>query len=58
MCLPLDGQLEDLRGVLIELESYSVAVRYPGVTVSVAMAESALVAAEKVRGILRVILQA
>ena len=41
MCLPLDETFESLRQALIELESYSVAVRYPGVTVSVALAQSA-----------------
>jgi HEPN domain-containing protein len=57
LLLPLDENFESLRQALIELESYAVAVRYPGVTVSVALAQSALAAASKVRDFMHTILQ-
>ena len=57
LLLPLDETFERLRQALIELESYAVAVRYPGVTISVALAQSALAAASKVRDFMRNTLQ-
>ncbi len=57
ICLPLNQTLESLREVLIELESYAVAVRYPGASVSVALAKSALEAVSRVRSFMRSLLQ-
>jgi hypothetical protein len=47
------NKFEGLRDFLLDLENYSVAVRYPGVTVSVEMGRSALEAAAQVREFLR-----
>jgi len=52
-CLPHDANFEDLRDYLLDLENYAVAVRYPGVIVSVEMGKSALEAAAQVRQFLR-----
>jgi len=53
LCLPLDNNLEILRSDLRQLESYSVAVRYPGVNVSTEIAEQALETAKRVRKFIR-----
>jgi len=53
LCLPLDESFEVLRRDLRHVDSYAVAVRYPGVNVSHEMAESALAAAERIRTLLR-----
>lgn len=53
LCLQFDREFENYRGALLDLENYAVAVRYPGVTVSVELAESALEAASQVRAFLR-----
>jgi len=53
LCLPLDNNFEILRSDLRQLESYSVAVRYPGVNVSTEIAEQALETAKRVRKFIR-----
>ena len=53
LCLSLDREFENLRVGLRQLESFSVAVRYPGATVSTQMAEQALVFATQARKFIR-----
>ena len=53
LCISLDKEFENLRGSLRQLESFSVAVRYPGITISVQMAEQALVFATQARKFIR-----
>lgn len=53
LCLPLDAAFERLRQFLVELESYAVAVRYPGIVVSLTSANSAIIAASQVRQFVR-----
>ena len=52
-CISLDKEFENLRDGLRQLENFSVAVRYPGVTVSVQMAEQALIFATQAREFIR-----
>lgn len=49
MCLPLDQGFESLRIDLDRLDGYAVAARYPGVFVTLEMADEALEAAGRVR---------
>ena len=49
MCLPLDPGFESLRVDLDRLDGYAVAARYPGVFVTLEMADEALEAASRVR---------
>ena len=53
LCIPLDKDFENLRTELEQLENYSVAVRYPGVKISVELAEEAFVLATRVRQFVR-----
>ena len=53
LCLALDGDFETLRDDLLHLEGYAVAVRYPGVRISVEIAEQALADAGHVREFVR-----
>lgn len=53
LCIPLDKDFETLHSGLRQLESYSVAVRYPGVNVSVEIAEQAFSQAKRVRKFIR-----
>jgi HEPN domain-containing protein len=49
LSIALDKEFENLRTELEQLENYSVAVRYPGVKISVELAEEAFELAKKVR---------
>jgi HEPN domain-containing protein len=49
MCLPLDQGFESLRVDLDRLDGYAVAARYPGVFMTLEMADEALEAASRVR---------
>lgn len=53
LCLPLDGDFEQLRDHLLQLDNFSVAVRYPGVPVTVEMASRAHQTVGEVRGFMR-----
>ena len=49
LCLAEDKSFETLRQDLAQLENYSVAVRYPGVRISVEIAEEAFEIAKRIR---------
>jgi HEPN domain-containing protein len=49
LCISLDKEFERLKKDLEQLENYSVAVRYPGVRISVEIAEGAFITTKKVR---------
>ena len=53
LCLPLDQEFERIRGALEKLENYSVAVRYPGVRISVEIADEAFALTGKIRALVR-----
>jgi HEPN domain-containing protein len=53
LCAQIDVSFEDREEDLQNLERYAVAVRYPGTTASVEMAEAAFDAAERVRKFIR-----
>jgi HEPN domain-containing protein len=53
LCKTQDQDFEKLRSELEQLENYSVAVRYPGVKISVELAEEAFELATKVRQFVR-----
>jgi len=53
LCLSQNKDFEILRDDLRQLESYSVAVRYPGINVSTEIAEQALETANRVRKFIR-----
>ena len=53
LCLPFDPRFGDLRAMLSELDGYAVATRYPGLTISLEMAISALDSAQRVRQFIR-----
>lgn len=53
LCLPIDQEFEKLRDALMELDSYAVVVRYPGINVSIQLSDSALNAVGQVRNFLR-----
>ena len=57
MCLPLDLDFESLRVDLDRLDGYAVAARYPGVPVTIEMADEALEAAGQVRDFIQIRLQ-
>jgi HEPN domain-containing protein len=49
LCVPVDKDFKKLAGDLSSLESYAVAIRYPGVTTTVELAEDAFKAMERIR---------
>jgi len=53
LCIAIDKEYETLRKELEQLENYSVAVRYPGVKISVELAEEAFELANRVRQFIR-----
>ncbi len=53
LCLLQDQDFEVLRKDLTQLENYSVAVHYPGVNISVEIAEKAFRVVKRVRGFMR-----
>ena len=53
LCLSLDVGFHALKSDLQTLDRYAVIVRYPGITLDVETAESALEAAERVRKFIR-----
>ena len=53
LCISVDDTFEMLRDDLRRLDGYATAVRYPGMTVSNELAESAFAAAERVRAFIR-----
>ena len=53
LCMRVDRSFKNLLGDLDSLESYSVAVRYPGASVSVKNAEKAFKSATRVRKFVR-----
>ncbi len=53
LCVQIDKGFEKLEADLKSLERYAVAIRYPGASASVEVAESAFDAAERVRKFIR-----
>lgn len=53
LCMTIDKSFGDLLGDLDGLESFAVAIRYPGITVSAKAAEQAFIAAKRVRKFIR-----
>lgn len=53
LCVSLDSDFESLRINLRQLESFSVAARYPGMNISVEIAEQAFERASQVRKFVR-----
>ena len=53
LCLSLGAAFEGLRDPLTELDSYAVAVRYPGVNISQELGNSAIKMAVRVREVIR-----
>ncbi|KAF0106853.1 MAG: HEPN domain-containing protein [Anaerolineaceae bacterium] len=53
LCVSLDRDFEGLRGNMRQLESYSVAVRYPGMDVSIEIAERSFQQARQTRQFVR-----
>jgi len=53
LCLSVDTEFESLRQDLDRLDGYAVAARYPGITITLEMAEGALAAASRVRAFIR-----
>ncbi|MDD2923087.1 MAG: HEPN domain-containing protein [Anaerolineales bacterium] len=53
LCAQVDDGFVELETDLTSLERYAVAIRYPGASASVKMAESAFDAAERVRSFVR-----
>jgi HEPN domain-containing protein len=53
LCTSLDKEFEKLKKDLEQLENYSVAVRYPGVKISVKIAEEAFITTKRVRQYVR-----
>jgi HEPN domain-containing protein len=53
LCIQLDDAFQGLLPELRTLEGYAVAVRYPGVSITVEMAQIALASAKKVRAFMR-----
>ena len=49
LCIPIDKDFEKIANDLSSLEGFAVAIRYPGATVSVELAEEAFEAAKRVR---------
>ena len=53
LCLQVDKDFGKITDDLDSLEGYAVAIRYPGATVSVELAEDALKAAKRIRAFAR-----
>ncbi len=53
LCLPLDRDFKKVANDLSSLEGYAVAIRYPGATISVKLAEEAFKAVNRVRKFVR-----
>jgi HEPN domain-containing protein len=53
LCLTFDSDFESLRPDLDHLDGYSVAARYPGVEISLELADDALASASRVRAFIR-----
>jgi hypothetical protein len=53
LCVQVDTSFTKLEDDLRSLESYAVAIRYPGASVSAELAESAFGTAERVRDFIR-----
>ena len=53
LCIPIDKDFAEITGDLGSLEGYAVAIRYPGATVSVEIAEAAFKAAKRIRAFVR-----
>ena len=53
LCTSLDKEFEKLKKDLEQLENYSVAVRYPGVKISVKIAKEAFITTKRVRQFVR-----
>lgn len=51
--MEIDANFKELESDLRGLENYAVAIRYPGASASVELAESAFDAAERVRKFIR-----
>jgi len=49
LCLPVEPRFETLRADLDRLDGYAVAARYPGLQVTLEMADEALSAVDRVR---------
>jgi len=53
LCMIADQAFQNLLGDLEGLESFAVAIRYPGATVSVEQAEEAFASASRIRGFIQ-----
>lgn len=53
LCIPIDKDFAGVAGELGRLESYAVAIRYPGANVSVEAAEDAFKSAKRIRSFVR-----
>jgi len=53
LCLPIDDDFSNISNGLNSLEGYAVAIRYPGVIVSVELAEEAFTVAGQIRKFVR-----
>jgi len=53
LCITLDKEFLSIRQELDSLEGYDVAIRYPGIRVTLEMAQSAISAATRVRTFVR-----
>lgn len=53
LCLAFDSEFEALRLDLDHLDGYAVAARYPGVKISLELADDALASAARVRSFIR-----
>lgn len=53
LCLALDSEFESLRLDLDHLDGYAVAARYPGVEISLELADDAFASASRVRNFIR-----
>jgi HEPN domain-containing protein len=53
LCIPIDKNFVEIGGDLGSLEAYAVAIRYPGATVSVEVAEDAFKSAKRVRAFVK-----
>ena len=53
LCLSQDKSFEALHDDLAQLENYSVATRYPGVTISLEIAEEGFEVVERIRDFMR-----
>ena len=53
LCVPVDKDFRKIADDLNSLEGYGVAIRYPGATTTIELAENAFKAAERVRKFVR-----